>query len=183
MRGRPIGRTPAAAAKKASAPRSTGHASVYAACRWCGFEVMWLRHPDTGRLAPIDVDPVPDGNVIVHRDAGGRLLGTYGVVRKDEQALFDATKAVDLDARPTLHLNHWATCASPTARRLAKGRAARPAGEAPTAVDPKLEAPPEVIAARGCEVCGLAMDPALLRREPKNRTHPGCGRPTLDLEV
>lgn len=137
---------------------------------------MWLAHQRTGTLAPIDLEPVPGGNVLVHRSAAGRLIGTYSIAGKDEVGLFDAT-AADPDARPTLHVNHWATCSSPTARRLARERS-RSSRPAPSPSD-RSGPPPAVVAARGCAVCGGPMDRALLEAEPDTTTHPACGTSPL----
>lgn len=176
---RRIGRSPQAR------PQATTHRSVHAHCRWCPAEVMWLESSATGKLAPIDTDPVPGGNVLVHRDTAGRVLGTYSVIGAEERGLFDATEAVDADARPTLHLNHWATCTSPTARRLARERSRGKTGPvvavedgAPVGEVDKLAPPAAVRAARGCAVCGTAMDPQLLEAEPATRTHPTCDKET-----
>lgn len=143
---------------------------------------MWLEHSTTHKLAPIDVDPQPGGNVLVHRTAAGKVAGTYSVLGGEERGLFDATEAVDRDARPTLHLNHWATCQSPTARRLAKERAGGKTGPVVAADDDAtqvgqgdlLDAPAHVTGPRLCASCGQPMDPALLEAEPDTTTHPGC---------
>lgn len=72
-------------------------------CRFpgCKAEVYMLRYPKTGNVAPIDVESTADGNIAIDLDAG-----TYEIVPKDERAF-----------RDQLHLNHWATCESPAARR------------------------------------------------------------------
>lgn len=139
---------------------------------------MWLEHVETHKLAPIDHDPAPGGNVIVHRGAKGELLGTYSVIGKDEGTLFDTTVA-NPDARPSLHLNHWATCNSPTARRLARerrgGRSKLVTADGDPIVGDPAAPPPEVLAAHGhCTVCGGALDPVLAASEPQSTTHPGC---------
>lgn len=184
MTRRTIGRTPSTAgtrARRRTPARSAGQHT--GRCRFCRADVFWLAHPTTGKLAPIDVAPQPGGNIIVHRDTAGRLTGTYSVVVKAEQGLFDATISVDIDARPTLHLNHWATCESPTARRLARTRTE---GSRLVTVDgddigagdlDPLEAPTDVRAARGCTTCGHPLDPRLLDAEPTT-THPACDPPT-----
>lgn len=67
----------------------------------CKAAIYRLRYPATGKSAPIDVDPVSNGNIAIDLDAG-----TYEIVPKDQRA-----------ARDGLHVNHWATCESSIARR------------------------------------------------------------------
>ena len=62
-------------------------------CSSCGAPVEWIRNARTGKLAPIDVDPVPDGNVLVDDVYGERV---YRVVRAPRGAL--------------LRTSHFATC-------------------------------------------------------------------------
>lgn len=110
----PIGRT----------PRAPGR--IDGTCQWCHDPVQWLVSTSTDRPAPIDAEPVPGGNVMVLRTTDGKRTGQYAVIGKpEERTLFDATEAVDLDARPTLYLNHWVTCRNATARRMARDRATK----------------------------------------------------------
>ena len=155
-------------------------------CRWCGNGVLWLRHEVKGKLAPIDPHPVPGGNILVNRKDE-----SYSVVAKAELGLFDATVFNGPDATPTLHMNHWATCTSATARRLAKARQAGHTGPLVTAdgdlvhphdrnadgvaqLDP-LSAPADVQARLNpprCSVCGERLDPRLAAAGIL--THPSC---------
>lgn len=153
-------------------------------CRWCNADVLWLAYREPGgKLAPIDLLPAPGGNIIVDR-----AMRTYSIVAKDELTLFDATIAVDRDANPTLHFNHWATCRSVTARRLAKERQRSGGRTGPLVtvdgdvvgpVDPDrdpLAPPPELRPGFAiCIACGNRMDRGLwLGGE---RTHPNCPDP------
>lgn len=165
------------------ARRSSKDASNVSRCRWCRADVIWLKHPGTGKLAPIDLHPAPGGNIVVNRAAG-----TYTVVVPNDLALFDVTKT-DVDAQPNLHFNHWVTCTSPTARRLAAERSkgktgpmtadGEPVGAGArarrTGADP-MEAPPEVVAAvtppPRCAGCDQPMDRTLAVLGETH--HPNC---------
>lgn len=52
---------------------------VQRACTSCGESVLYLRNDSTGNTAPIDLEPVADGNIVVDLEEG-----TYHVLRKDE---------------------------------------------------------------------------------------------------
>ena len=47
-------------------------------CKSCGKSIEILNHERTGKPAPIESEPVPNGNVTLNAD------GTYHVVKKDE---------------------------------------------------------------------------------------------------
>lgn len=151
-------------------------------CRWCRERVLWLANDKTGKLAPIDPVPSPDGNIRIDR-AGSR----YSVVTKEEMGLFEA----QVDAAPTLYLNHWVTCASPTAKRLARARQSGHDGPMVTAdgdlvhpadrnaqglvaagLDPL--APPPAVAHKHhrCSVCGEPVDAQLFAAGITD--HPSC---------
>lgn len=66
-------------------------------CKYCPTEIVWARHPDTGKPAPIEDEATDDGNIRLHDD------GTYTVLAGERLT----------HARETgehLHLNHFATC-------------------------------------------------------------------------
>jgi hypothetical protein len=67
-------------------------------CRRCPAEIVWLRHATTGKRAPIDAQPDPNGNIEVDLEAG-----TYRIVSAAE---LGEARAIGLP----LHLNHFATC-------------------------------------------------------------------------
>jgi hypothetical protein len=67
-------------------------------CRSCGASVYWLKHHETGKLAPIDAEPVPDGNIVIEGE-------TYKILAKDLLALAEGFG----DDIPR-HKNHFATC-------------------------------------------------------------------------
>jgi hypothetical protein len=71
-------------------------------CRSCGAAVLWRPHVTTGKLAPIDADPHPEGNIALYADG-------YAVVGKD----------VDLgaDNPAPRHRSHYATCPEAAAWR------------------------------------------------------------------
>jgi hypothetical protein len=71
-------------------------------CRRCGAAIRWARNNRTGRPAPIDPEPHPDGNIVLDGDE-------YRVVRPDRD-LFT-------DPGTPLHLNHFVTCPNPPGRR------------------------------------------------------------------
>ncbi len=74
----------------------------------CGEHILWVPHEDTGKVAPIDAEPVAGGNIAITivRDEHERIaLGmTYRIVPKDERE------------GKVLHRNHYATCTNPPPR-------------------------------------------------------------------
>lgn len=64
-------------------------------CRSCGVAIDWRRNDATGKPAPIDADPSPDGNVILLWD------GSYHVLRRS-----DPTPAADVPR----FFSHLKTC-------------------------------------------------------------------------
>lgn len=71
-------------------------------CRSCGAEIVWRVNAATGRPAPIDPLPDPDGNIVL--EANGR----YRVLSAAE----DAT-----GAPRRRYTSHFATCPSAAAWR------------------------------------------------------------------
>lgn len=70
----------------------------------CDARIYRLKHLRTGGRAPVDLEPHPDGNIVV--DIAG---GSYQVLAGDKLA----------DARAAgaeLHRNHWMTCLDPPER-------------------------------------------------------------------
>lgn len=55
-----------------------------ARCSSCGRPIRWAAM-SSGKLNPLDADPVPDGNVAAHLDDDGNLRAR--VLKKDEQPL------------------------------------------------------------------------------------------------
>lgn len=76
-------------------------------CRSCGTEVLWLTNQNTGRRAPIDAAPSPEGNIVVDEERG-----VYRIVPRESWALF-----------PERHLNHFVTC--PQAKKWAEEKGIR----------------------------------------------------------
>lgn len=72
-------------------------------CKRCGARIEWRRNDRTGKPAPIDAEPSPNGNILLVGE------GTYRVLGK-ERDLFT-------DPGEPLHLNHFATCPNPPGRR------------------------------------------------------------------
>ena len=60
-------------------------------CRSCHAKIYWLKNERTGKLAPIDKDPAPDGSGNIEVEDG---RGIYRVVGKG----------------PGRHKNHFVTC-------------------------------------------------------------------------
>lgn len=73
-------------------------------CGSCGAEIYWLKHPITGKPAPIEVATSDQGNVVVNL-----TRGDYDLVRAEERYIHTGF----------LHYNHFAIC--PQARTWAKG--------------------------------------------------------------
>lgn len=69
-------------------------------CRSCGAEILWAKTINH-KLAPIDAEPSPDGNVHLVRDAT-RDLGALTL----SGAVLEEARAKGLE----LHLNHFVTC-------------------------------------------------------------------------
>lgn len=192
-------------------PRRPASRSGFAAdCRWCKAPVLWLRSTATDKLAPIDAHPAPGGTVVVHRDGANLPTGTYDVVvpprpREVVQAeTLDLLTAADgygglgggVDEpgdsddevlAPTRHVNHWVTCGSATARRLARERADRGVAAGPLRtvdgdpVGPRhmaepvdvLGPPATVNNQRRCRACWQPMNAEL--SAAGERYHPTCG--------
>ena len=72
-------------------------------CRSCGAEVVWLRHAETDKLAPINVTPDPAGNVVVVAE------NHYVTIRPGSNDNLDEA------SRAALRTSHFATC--PQARQ------------------------------------------------------------------
>jgi hypothetical protein len=83
---------------------------VSESCRSCQAPVLWLKNIVTGKPAPIDAEPAPNGNIRV--DVAGEY---YSVVAGQDRA--DALERGD-----PLHTNHFATC--PQARSWKGGKKA-----------------------------------------------------------
>lgn len=73
-------------------------------CRSCRAAVIWARLEPKMSWAPIDVEPVPNGNIGL-RKVAGEIIGHY--IKKDEQ--YDHPRRT----------NHFATC--PYAKQHKKG--------------------------------------------------------------
>lgn len=73
-----------------------------ATCGSCGADIIWAESTSTGRTAPIDADPHPDGNILLRGD------GTYTVIPTPEQK-----EAIVVP----LHLNHFVTCPNADSHR------------------------------------------------------------------
>jgi hypothetical protein len=81
-------------------------------CRWCGeADVYWLKHDVTKRLAPIDVQPVTNGNLSISRE-----LGIYRMYDAGDEA----------KGLPR-HVNHFSTCAAVKKQREERAQRKRQA--------------------------------------------------------
>lgn len=63
-------------------------------CKSCGARVMMLRSASTGKMAPINAEPDPNGNILID----GRR-GVYLIVKK-------AARTADM----VLYTNHFINC-------------------------------------------------------------------------
>jgi hypothetical protein len=67
------------------------------ACRSCGAPIYWLTSRVTGKTAPVDAEPTPNGSIAIDlTDA------TYVIVQKEARAPYQGM----------LCTNHFATCPS-----------------------------------------------------------------------
>jgi hypothetical protein len=82
------------------------------ACRSCQAPVLWLENTTTGKRAPIDAAPTPDGNIVVVDGERYQVIG--GEERQDAIAQGVA-----------LHLNHFVTCPQAPAWKQRGAKAAR----------------------------------------------------------
>jgi hypothetical protein len=82
-------------------------------CRSCQAPVMWLENVATGKPAPIDIEPTPDGNIVILDE------GRYNVLARSERAEAAA------EGYP-LHTNHFATCAQAASWRGRRPQKAKP---------------------------------------------------------
>ena len=69
----------------------------------CGATVIWLKPVNGDRPAPVDPQPVPDGNVVIPRP------GFYKVLTKREIDNYNNPGMLDDPAPPRYKL-HFATC-------------------------------------------------------------------------
>ncbi len=67
-------------------------------CRSCGAPILWRKHQRTGKPAPIDAEPNPDGNVLLLRENRYRALS-----REEREAAIARMEG-------PLHTNHFQTC-------------------------------------------------------------------------
>jgi hypothetical protein len=80
-------------------------------CRSCTAPVMWLTNEKTGKRAPIDAEPAPDGNIVVFDALSYQVIG--GTERQDA-----------IDEGFPLHLNHYVTCPQAAAWKARAAKAA-----------------------------------------------------------
>ena len=67
-------------------------------CKDCGKEILWLKHKDTGKAAPIEAEKVLKGNIVISERSG-----QYRIVNGEEYE-----KAVVKEI--PLHISHFARC-------------------------------------------------------------------------
>jgi hypothetical protein len=79
-------------------------------CRSCFAPVIWLAYQQKGgKVAPIDLDPAPGGNIEIDREHG-----IYVIVPKDA-----------CEGRADLRVNHFKTCENRAEWRRAGAKAAK----------------------------------------------------------
>lgn len=69
-----------------------------ATCKSCGAPIYWATCTSTGNPMPVDVEPTPDGNVLLYRRSNGVLRAE--VLGKD----------VPRSPERKYRVNHFATC-------------------------------------------------------------------------
>ena len=74
-----------------------------AKCRSCEAPIVWARHKDTLRLAPIDAGYTDQGNVLLY---GGESKSPFYTVGEEVDMY---TRPANMPTRTT---NHFATCPS-----------------------------------------------------------------------
>ena len=75
-------------------------------CGGCNAKVVWYAHHRTGKKAPVDVEPVENGNVVIDL-----ITRTYSVLTaKQMQA---AGQANMFDQPKPRYVLHFATCTHP----------------------------------------------------------------------
>ena len=87
-----------------------------AKCRSCGEPVVWAVWPTSGRPAPFDHEPVPDGNVLLEHRALGEPPNAR-VVTREERVQLERQHATHDDGPLLLFKSHFATCANADAHR------------------------------------------------------------------
>lgn len=66
----------------------------------CGELIRWRRTAANDKLMPIDLEPNPDGNIVIDGDGKAVVLGPL----ERELAVADGTE---------LYMSHFATCSDP----------------------------------------------------------------------
>lgn len=82
-----------------------------AVCEGCGKSVIWYKNDKTGKAAPVNPEPVPDGNVTLVDD------GQYHVMTKAERQAADEPSMFDDGHALRRFVLHFATCTKPEAFR------------------------------------------------------------------
>lgn len=72
-------------------------------CKSCGASILWVKTLG-GRAMPLDAEPVPDGNVVVHNK-------TCVVLTKEQQG------DTDLKGTGPRYQSHFATCSQAAKHR------------------------------------------------------------------
>lgn len=83
-----------------------------ASCRSCGAPIRWTKTPQ-GRSMPLDIDPHPDGNVLV-RAGDGTSDAIATVLPKD------AVERLRAEGRTPLFRAHFSSC--PEAKSWSKSK-------------------------------------------------------------
>lgn len=81
-------------------------------CAACGVKLIGALNPKTGKVAPIEVDEHPDGNVFLH----SRALDLESVMTVCAWTMGADTAEKAREAGVGLRMNHFATC--PSRRRF-----------------------------------------------------------------
>ena len=75
-------------------------------CKTCGAPVIWATHERTGKQAPLDVEPHPDGNLLLIQPDQRSLTQFAPIYR----IVAWNTSLHELLGSPPLRKSHFATC-------------------------------------------------------------------------
>ena len=78
--------------------------SASSKCEACGAPIVWRPSESTGKRAPINAEPDPNGNIMVVRQTGAYRVLTKAMLAEMEGSLFEKA------TRNDRYTNHFATC-------------------------------------------------------------------------
>jgi hypothetical protein len=69
-------------------------------CRDCSKEILWLKHHQTGKVAPIEAEKHPDGNLVISVEKGLYRFANDSEYEKHKTS----------DTGPKLWISHFVQC-------------------------------------------------------------------------